>query len=315
MYDIIGDIHGYAYTLKQLLQKLGYRYTNGYYQHPVRKAIFTGDFIDRGPYIKETLEIVRPMIDFGAAYGILGNHEYNAICYYVKDKNGNYLREHTARNKKQLRQTYFAFSKNFDEFIDYLKWFRELPLFFENDKIRVVHACWDPELIKYIKRRLPDHRLNWEFLIESAKKPTLAHLAIETLLKGKEIIMDEKYAYSDIYGLKRTNLRIQWWRKLEYETYQSIAVNSEPGIPEIKVSEYDVANHIPYPEKSIPVFFGHYWKNGVPQILSSNVCCVDYSIARNDKLVAYRWNGEKILDNNNFVYVNCIESENGFNAD
>lgn len=57
-YDIIGDIHGHADELIRLLDKLGYKKSNGYYRHPVteRKAIFVGDFIDRGPKIRETLE-------------------------------------------------------------------------------------------------------------------------------------------------------------------------------------------------------------------------------------------------------------------
>ena len=64
--DFIGDIHGHADELVELLEvQLGYSLNDGYYQHPERKAFFVGDFIDRGPQIKEVLEIVRPMIDNG----------------------------------------------------------------------------------------------------------------------------------------------------------------------------------------------------------------------------------------------------------
>ena len=50
MYDIIGDIHGHADTLIQLLQKLGYKKNKqGAFQHPTRKVFFVGDFIDRDP--------------------------------------------------------------------------------------------------------------------------------------------------------------------------------------------------------------------------------------------------------------------------
>jgi len=49
MYDLIGDIHGYACELEALLDKLGYRDSNGVFAHPNRRAIFLGDFIDRGP--------------------------------------------------------------------------------------------------------------------------------------------------------------------------------------------------------------------------------------------------------------------------
>ena len=60
MYELIGDIHGHAAALQQLLGKLGYTRHKGVYRHSERQAIFFGDFIDRGPQIRETLEIVRP---------------------------------------------------------------------------------------------------------------------------------------------------------------------------------------------------------------------------------------------------------------
>jgi hypothetical protein len=63
MYDLIGDIYGHADALQQLLKTLGYTRRKGVYRHPERQATFLGDFIDRGPKIRETLEIVRPMID------------------------------------------------------------------------------------------------------------------------------------------------------------------------------------------------------------------------------------------------------------
>lgn len=72
MYDLIGDIHGHADALLQLLRQLGYSKQKGVYRHPERQVIFLGDFIDRGPQIRETLEIVRPMIDAGAALAVMG---------------------------------------------------------------------------------------------------------------------------------------------------------------------------------------------------------------------------------------------------
>jgi hypothetical protein len=66
-YDLIGDIHGYANELKALLTALGYSRQDGVYRHPERKVIFLGDFIDRGPGIRETLHVVKGMVDAGAA--------------------------------------------------------------------------------------------------------------------------------------------------------------------------------------------------------------------------------------------------------
>ena len=59
MYDLIGDIHGHADALQQLLGNLGYTQQKGGYRHPERRAIFLGDFIDRGPKIRETAVTLR----------------------------------------------------------------------------------------------------------------------------------------------------------------------------------------------------------------------------------------------------------------
>ena len=48
MYDLIGDIHGYADELVELLGTLGYQKAHGVYCHPERRVIFVGDFVDRG---------------------------------------------------------------------------------------------------------------------------------------------------------------------------------------------------------------------------------------------------------------------------
>jgi hypothetical protein len=51
------------------------------------------------------------------------------------------------------------------------------------------------------------------------------------------------------------------------------------------------------------VFVGHYWlEDKAPSILASNVACLDYSVAKNWFLSAYRHDGEQTLSNKNFVY-------------
>lgn len=99
-FDIIGDIHGCATALERLLEKLNYKKNGNVYTHKTRKVIFLGDFIDRGPAQKQTLNIVRPMIESGAAYSVMGNHEFNAICFATKHE-GQFLRAHSDKNLKQ----------------------------------------------------------------------------------------------------------------------------------------------------------------------------------------------------------------------
>ena len=85
MYDIIGDIHGHADELVELLELLGYEDRNGHYRHPTRTAVFVGDFIDRGPQIREVLRLVRTMCESGSALAVMGNHEFNALAYDTPD--------------------------------------------------------------------------------------------------------------------------------------------------------------------------------------------------------------------------------------
>ena len=47
-----------------------------------------------------------------------------------------------------------------------------------------------------------------------------------------------------------------------------------------------------YDASDKPCFIGHYWLSGDPEPLAPNVACLDYSVAKNGKLVAYRWSGE-----------------------
>lgn len=48
-----------------------------------------------------------------------------------------------------------------------------------------------------------------------------------------------------------------------------------------------------YTAENKPVFFGHYWLKGNPLLYRNNICCLDYSVAKNGNLVAYRFDDEK----------------------
>ena len=85
-YDVIGDLHGHAKELRTLLARLGDEERNGVYVAQGRKAIFVGDFVDRGPAIREVVQIARAMVSRDAALAILGNHEFNALCYHTADR-------------------------------------------------------------------------------------------------------------------------------------------------------------------------------------------------------------------------------------
>jgi protein phosphatase len=82
-FDIIGDVHGCADELEELLEKLGYTFTEKsegryrrVYSHPERrKAFFVGDLVDRGPRVLDSYELVKNMMDAGTAMCVPGNHD------------------------------------------------------------------------------------------------------------------------------------------------------------------------------------------------------------------------------------------------
>ncbi len=309
MYDIIGDVHGYAEVLKKLLETMNYTHDNiKGYAHKSRKAIFVGDFIDRGPQVFQTLEIIKTMVDNGNAFAILGNHEYNAICYKTKDNQGNYIRKHSRKNHLKIKTTIDSFHQKPQQLQDYIEWLWTLPLFFDFGELRVVHAGWLPDDIQFIKEHLPENKLTRSFLINSVEKNTREYEIIKHLLKGPQISLPYNLFVADEEGIVRNNIRNKWWLKAGNHLYTEIAVEENINLPdEIVPSEFD-AEFAYYSENEPPVFFGHYWKTGTPQLIAKNICCLDYSIARSGKLLAYRWSGEKILNEKNFVYVTINNS-------
>jgi hypothetical protein len=301
MIDIIGDIHGHADKLEQLLQQLGYENVNNVYQHLTenRTVLFIGDYIDKGPKIKETLEIVKAMVDFGSAKALMGNHEYNAILYHTKDSNGNYLRKHSDSNTFQHSETIKAFEHNPSELDAYIEWFKTLPLFYETDHFRAVHAAWEYDKIDYLKNRLVNNCITNEMLIEAADKTTELYDAIEITLKGKELKLPNGLSFIDNYNKERSEIRIKWWVNATENNYKTIAIHTLDSIPEIALTETETY----YLPNDKPVFFGHYWLEGEPKIYQNNICCVDYSVAKDGKLVSYTYNNEEKLNNSNFTFV------------
>ncbi len=94
-------------------------------------------------------------------------------------------------------------------------------------------------------------------------------------------------------------------------TYRKIALqpgSNEWEIPELPADEH--ADRVPgYAVDERPVFNGHYWLEGEPELMAPNVAILEYSVAKDGPLTAYRWDGEQTLDAKKFVQVraNAIE--------
>lgn len=306
-YDIIGDIHGHALTLQALLEKLGYSRESGVFRHPERKVIFLGDFIDTGPFQRQTLEIVRPMVEQGHAMAVMGNHEFNALAFSTRRDAQSHLRPRNADNARQHAAFLAEYALDSPEYQDVMRWFSTLPLWLDLGDLRVIHACWDKDNISRITQHFAGARLTDTLLRQASTKDRQEYLDIETLLKGKEIPLPDGHSYRDRYGKERHHIRIRWWDRQE-NTYRGKFLGMREWETHIPDDEIRGDHGIVYAHSEPPVFLGHYWLSGIPAPLESNVACLDYSVAKlGGKLVAYRWNGECRLHSDAFTWVDRLE--------
>ncbi len=300
-YDIIGDVHGHALLLKKLLKTMGYTKVGGIWQHPERRAIFIGDFINRGPEIRETIELVRQMTEAGSALTILGNHEYSAILYHIKDTGGMYLSRHIAGNRNQIQSTLNAFIGFSLEWKDHLKWLRTLPFYLDLGDIRIIHAYWNDNDIKYLKSFIPEGRLKKDFLrtIHENQHPTAS--IIYRILKGLEFRCPQDLILKCSKGMSRKVFRMNWWESPQDKTFRELSFGNKFLLPDYTVPKQIAPSFEPYSTDKPPVFVGHYCLSEGAVIVQNNICCIDSCVVGSEQLSAYRWSGESQLTKENIV--------------
>lgn len=318
-YDIIGDIHGHADALSALLAKLGYEKHTGAFRHPERQAIFVGDFIDRGPQQLETVEMVRRMVDAGHAQAVMGNHELNAIAWFTPDPKvpGEFLRPHASAkwgdsNFRQHKRFLAEIDGKPELHREIVDWFLSLPLWLDLPELRVVHACWHPKFMAFLEERLANRRwLTEELIPEAVREPEsdiekdtpepTVFKAVEALVKGIEVGLPAPHSFKDADGHIKSRVRVRWWDG-DANTYRKAAMLESDllsQIPDERIPEHKCIGY----RDNRPLFVGHYWLTGEPLPFATKVACVDYSVAKQGKLVAYRWNGEQSLVKTGFVWV------------
>ena len=321
MYDLIGDIHGHADELKELLTKLGYENKDRTWSHKSRMVVFLGDYIDRGPKQRESVAIVRNMVESGNALAIMGNHEFNAIGFSTLSSDGtSYLRPHSTNNLKQHGRFLEEFPFGSSEYNDAIAWFKTLPMYLERKEFRAIHACYDFRQLGLIRKYLgADCVLIDDYLEHAFTRGSDLYLAIETCLKGIEIDLPEGISYFDKDGIERSNVRCNWWDPAR-NTFKEVALISDETVRSTLSDEELPAGTILKYDDLKPILFGHYWRvSNKPRKLTDYSACLDYSVANKDisngKLVAYRLDGERRLDDDNFVSVDSIYAGTGQTID
>ena len=311
MFDLIGDIHGHAAELEELLRRMGYRQYAGAWRHSERTAIFVGDFLDRGPEIRATLRLVRAMLEAGSALAVLGNHEWNAFAFHTPDPDaaGEFLRRHHARNEHQVAATLAQVSG--PELSSHLAFLRTLPIRLAGGPgsalagLRVVHACWDEVAFGVIDEAYGRHGgLTDPFLIEGSNPESLLFAALEIVLKGKEMQLPAGDSLVDKDGQRRVLARVRWYAPPAGQTVASYALPHFPQLSPAPLPARVIAEARPYPPAAPPVYFGHYWlTDPAPAALAPNVVCLDYSVAAGGFLCGCRLDGNVAAQVGEFVTV------------
>lgn len=128
---VIGDIHGMAAKLQNLLGQIDlWLQTNA--RTELRQLIFLGDYIDRGPHVREVLQIVQ-RLQVAGSICLRGNHEELMLRATEAERDlTNFLANGGEATITSLR-TPAAFQRA-------QEWIRALPTSHEDDLRYYVHA-------------------------------------------------------------------------------------------------------------------------------------------------------------------------------
>ncbi len=120
-FDVIGDVHGCHRELVELLRSMGYSVSSdGLEAVPPdgRRAVFVGDFVDRGPETPQALRLVMEMAERGFAICLPGNHDIKLVR---KLKGRNVQITHgLGESLEQLKAEPEEFTEQAREFLDKL---------------------------------------------------------------------------------------------------------------------------------------------------------------------------------------------------
>lgn len=303
-YDIVGDIHGYAGRFKVLLEALGYQEIDGVWQHPTRILVSVGDIIDRGPEQKETVNILMAMQQHNKAIVLMGNHEFYAITWNMRDQNGHALRPHTAKNYQEHKAFLEQVGSDLDWYNKAIAWFKTLPIFVILPGFRCVHAAWHEQHIQTLAQYTTQQGVITEQTWQNLKELDVTfYRALEYTLNGSKVNLPEGYSFIDSGGKKRSKARLKWWDVPNKGATYRNACTSVPDLSALPDTPLNLKNK-PQLGSSKPIFFGHYWMQGTPRLNTSYATCLDWSVVVDDGvLAAYRFDGEQVLDESKLVWV------------
>ncbi len=225
--DVVADVHGEAEALKNLMEHLGYapdgRHSAG------RRLVFLGDLVDRGPDSPAVLRLVSELVFAGRAQCVLGNHELNLMLGDRKHGNAWFFGESEEALDRSGRLAPMVAADERTRALA-LGLFAWLPLVLERPDLRVVHACWRPEVVQLARTqrntlRLYEHhrtRLQalaaWQKVHDETDRGLLMqnNNPVKVLTSGLE---QRSAAPYEAGGKVRNEERVEWWRDYADEAW------------------------------------------------------------------------------------------------
>ncbi len=244
--DIVGDLHGQYAALEALALRLGYAVDSDWDHPDGRVLLFVGDLVDRGPESLAVAERVRSLVERGQALCLMGNHEYNLVCWWLG----------ISKQRHSNKETVEQIEAQRDRWTPVLDFFKGLPIALELPGLRVVHACWHAPSLRLIdaaigwpapesvsapgpgpaRALLPWLRIGTPFLggVRHPELPTESNelsgdLPHAVLMKGPE--RSAVQPFEDVEGKERDKERTCWW-----------LLSESPDVPSDR-----------------PIAIGHYW--------------------------------------------------------
>lgn len=266
--DIVGDVHGELDALKNLLHRLGYS-PDGL--HPEkRRLVFVGDLTDRGPDSPGVVALVQGFVESGVAQCVLGNHDLNLLLGDRKRDNHWFFGEEFALDGSDVPTPAVIADEGICGRV--IQFFQSLPLALERNDLRVIHACWDDEMIEVARRSSDALALH----NEHADRITAAHNLqpdfdkvekgleyqnrnpVKVLTSGKEQRAAKPFEAS---GKLRYQERVTWWPRYDAEPYcifghYSMFRGQDRGASRAVCADYAVAKR--WQERKAPSFTGEF---------------------------------------------------------
>ncbi len=248
-----------------------------------------------------------------------------------------YVRRRNNRHRNEIRATQQSFARLPHKGTAFLKWFYTLPYYYETKNFRAVHAAWEPRAIAWLAQTphvTRKHCITDEFITHFHHN-NHTRIAFQHLLKGITLDLPTGITFTDHSGERRHYVRLAWWKQWA-ETTQTLSLSTLKDLlimpsreatriakllmqPRHTALRQSIKTLIPsYSANSKPLFIGHYWLKQErikqfmrrlnqgkerPYLLNANICCLDFSAAQGGPLVAYRFNGERTLTAQNFIWV------------